>query len=117
MNLRARHRRSRRSASGCLRLLSAIESKALSRLLKWADSTASLRKEEVSALSSRVIPVTLGQFFVMPVRGDEAPDYVTEHPEVMPIAELIELARARERLHSGDTREALTARAAETSQC
>src|SRR2546423_10830564 len=48
----------------------------------------------VSALSPWVVPIALRQFFIVPVPGNQAPDGVAQHPEVMPFAKLVELACA-----------------------
>ena len=43
-------------------------------------------------LSPGVIPISVRQLLVIPVRRDQALERVREHPEVMPVAELIEFA-------------------------
>src|SRR5438034_8874777 len=69
-----------------------------------------------SSLPSRIIPVTISELLIVPVRSDQAFHCVSQHPEIMPVAELIELARAAQRFHLWQSRGSLSARSTEATQ-
>src|SRR6185369_1537021 len=114
MNLRARHKRSRRSSLGIAGLifLSAMASEILLREREKGKSQPSVSMW----LPARVIPVALRQFFIMPVRSDQALERVAQHSKVVPVAKLIELARAGECFDLRQSHRSLSARLAQPAQ-
>jgi hypothetical protein len=80
----------------------ALQSYALRDALKALGAHVEMHRDYfpgVEVLSSRVVPVALGQLFVVPLPGDQALEDMAHHPEIVPVAKLIELAGATERLH------------------
>src|SRR5437667_9764798 len=67
-------------------------------------------------LASRVVPVAIGQLFVVPVSADQTLECDSEHAEIMPVSKLIELAGTGERFHLRQSDRTLTTRATQTSQ-
>src|SRR5215813_8307585 len=66
-------------------------------------------------LSARVVPIPFGQLLVMPVVGQQTFESMCQHPEIMPLAELIELARTGQGFHLRQTRRSLAPGAAQTA--
>src|SRR5207248_11175136 len=67
-------------------------------------------------LPAWVVPVTIGELLIVPVRSDQALHCVSQHPEIMPVAELIELARAAQRFHLWQARGSLPSRTTKAPQ-
>src|SRR5882762_11710678 len=62
------------------------------------------------------VPVTIRQFLVVPIPGNQALDRFSQHAEIVPVAKLIELTRTAERFHLWQSYELLSALTPQAAQ-